>query len=265
MTIDLHFHLLPGIDDGPDTEAEALALAHAAVAAGTKTVVATPHVSWRYQNDTSSIQPALDKLRRRLRESDSPLEVLGGAEIALTRVADVPPSELGALAIGRGPWLLLEPPFTQSWTGLETVVQRLQQDGHRVLVAHPERCPAFRRDPGALAALVRDGALTSITAGALVGDFGQEIRSFALMLVREGLAHSVASDAHDLVKRRPGILAKLSEAGLEPLADWLAVGVPQAIIDGTSIPPRPNVSLPSAPHQRRSRRKSSPWPFKRAS
>ncbi len=265
MTIDLHFHLLPGIDDGPDTESAALALAHAAVEAGTDTVVATPHVSWRYKNDTAAIGAGAERLREALREADSPLELLCGAEIAMTRVADIPPGELGSLTINDGPWLLLEPPFTQSWAGLETVVQRLQADGHRILIAHPERCPAFRRDPGALEALVTGGALTSITAGALVGDFGEEVRTFALMLVREGLAHSVASDSHDLVKRPPGVLEKLSRAGLDPLSDWLAVAVPRAIIDGSAIPPRPDVSLPPAPGPRSSRRKSGPWPFRRAS
>lgn len=265
MTIDLHFHLLAGIDDGPDTDAAAMELARAAVDSGTETVVATPHVSWRYQNGAASIEAAAEKLRALLSEAEIPLEVLYGAEIAMTRVSDIPPSELGSLAIGEGPWLLLEPPFTQSWAGLETIVEHLQQDGHRILVAHPERCPAFRRDPGALEALVRHGALTSITAGALVGHFGREVRSFALMLVREGLAHSVASDAHDLLKRPPGVREKLSQAGLEPLGDWLAVDVPRAIIEGKPIPPRPDVSLPSMPEPRSSRRKPGPWPFRRAS
>jgi hypothetical protein len=76
--------------------------------------------------------------------------------------------------------------------------------GHGVLLAHPERCPAFHRDPRMLGSLVRAGMLTSITAGPLVGRFGGEVRRFALELAQSGMVHNVASDAHDGVKRPPG-------------------------------------------------------------
>jgi protein-tyrosine phosphatase len=251
MTIDLHFHLLPGLDDGPETTDAAVALARAAVAAGTETIVATPHVSWRYPNDAGTIQRATDTLRARLLDTDTQVRLIGGAEIAMTRVGDIDAGELAELAIGDGPWLLLEPPFTASWAGLDNVVQRLHLAGHRILLAHPERCLAFRRNPSALEALVQEGVLTSITAGSLVGDFGEEIRVFALGLVRDGLAHSVASDSHDLLKRPPEILEKLHDAGLDALADWLVVAVPGAILNGTEIPPRPSVSSAELPMRTR--------------
>jgi protein-tyrosine phosphatase len=241
MTIDLHFHLLPGIDDGPATSEAAVALARAAVDAGTGTIVVTPHVSWRYPTDALTIQRAADALRARLQEDGVPMELICGAEIAMTRVADIEPDELARLTIGDGPWLLLEPPFTASWAGLDHVVQRLQLGGYRILLAHPERCQAFRRDPSALSALIQQGALASITAGSLVGDFGEEARVFALTLVRDGLAHNVASDSHDLVKRPPELLEKLRSVGLEPLAEWLTAAVPHAILGGGEIPPRPSV------------------------
>jgi protein-tyrosine phosphatase len=265
MTIDLHFHLLPGLDDGPATTDAAVELARAAVAAGTDTIVATPHVSWRYPNDARTIRQAAESLRTRLRDLDTSLELLSGAEIAMTRVGDLTPAELAELAIDRGPWLLLEPPFTASWAGLDNIVQRLQLSGHRILLAHPERCLAFRRDPRALEALVDEGVLTSITAGSLVGDFGEEIRVFSLALVRDGLAHSVASDSHDLHKRPPEIVAKLSEAGLKALADWLTDGVPRAILANTEIPPRPSVPTVLAPARPRTRRGLHVRRFRRAS
>ena len=85
--------------------------------------------------------------------------------------------------------------------------------GHHVVLAHPERCPAFHRDPSMLTSLVSAGALTSVTAGSLVGRFGDEVRRFALELVRDGMVHNVASDAHDDVRRPPGRSQSSSRPG----------------------------------------------------
>ena len=107
------------------------------------------------------------------------------------------------------------------------------------MLAHPERCPAFHSDPAVLESLVRAGILTSITAGSLVGRFGAPVRRFAFGLVRDGLVHNVASDAHDDSGRAPGMTAELRRAGLEPLAAWLTTEVPAAILAGGEIPPPP--------------------------
>jgi protein-tyrosine phosphatase len=236
--IDLHCHVLPGIDDGPATIEDSLALARAAVAAGTHTIVATPHVSWHYPNDPEKIVRLTAELNNRLSAEGIELEVQAGAEIAMTRAGEVQ-GELESLSLGGGSWVLLEPPFSPLATGLEGVVAELRSAGRQVVIAHPERCPAFHRDPAALASLVRAGALSSITAGSLVGRFGGEVRRFARRLVAEGLAHNVASDAHDALKRPPGMSDELREAGLGELSDWLTSAVPGAILNGEEIPPRP--------------------------
>jgi protein-tyrosine phosphatase len=242
--IDLHSHVLPGIDDGPDSIAGSIALARAAAAAGTDTLLATPHVSWRYLNDASTIAPLVDELNERLRAEEIALEVRPGAEIAMTRLADLEPEELSRLGLGAGRWLLVEPPFTPVLTGLDSILLDLQRRGHRILLAHPERCHAFHRDPEMLESLVRSGVLTSVTAGSLVGQFGGDVRRFALGLVRDGLIHNVASDAHDHIQRPPSMAAELQQAGLAPLADWLTREVPEAILQDGEIPPRPAVDLP---------------------
>ena len=248
--IDLHCHVLPGIDDGPATIEDSIALARAAAAAGTRTIVATPHVSWRYPNNAETIERLTRELGERLRAEGVPVEIRPGAEIAMPRAGDVDRAELPRLALGGGPWLLLEPPFTPLAGGLDTIVLGLQSGGHRIVLAHPERCPAFHRDPWALRSLVRAGALTSITAGSLVGRFGREVRRFALNMVEEELVHNVASDAHDEVRRPPGIAAELEQAGLGPLAEWLTQSVPAAILDGGEIPRRPAVELTGIKHKR---------------
>jgi len=252
LVIDLHCHVLPGIDDGPETIDGSLAIARAAAAAGTRTLVATPHVSWRYPNDADTISRLVDEVNGRLAAESVTLEILPGAELAMTRVIDIDPGELPRLSLGGGPWLLVEPPFTLVATGLDTIVFDLQRQGHRVLLAHPERCPALHRDPRMLGSLVRAGVLTSITAGSLAGKFGETVRRFALQLVQDELVHNVASDAHDTVGRPPSMAAEIEQAGLGPLREWLTEEVPAAILAGEeTIPRRPAVALPGIDTPRR--------------
>ena len=237
--IDLHCHVLPGIDDGPKTLEESVALARAAAEAGTRIIVATPHVSWRYPNESDTIARLTGELNERLSAEGIALEVRPWAEIAMTRAREIEEQELQQLTIGKGPWVLLEPPFSPVVTGLEGVVGELNSAGHRVLLAHPERCPAFHREPRTLEALLRGGALSSITASSLTGHFGGQVRRFARRLMSEGMVHNVASDAHDPLKRPPGTSAQLAQAGFEQLAEWLTQTVPEAILSGETIPRRP--------------------------
>lgn len=243
--IDLHCHVLPGIDDGPDTVEESLALARGAAAGGVRAIVATPHASARYPNRAQEIARLVAELDLRLRAESIAVELYKGAEIALTHLPELDAGERARMRLGAGPWLLLEPPFAEVVVGIDRAVAQLQDEGHRVVLAHPERCPAFHRDPELLRALVRDGALTSITAGSLAGRFGKAVRGFANRLVEQGLVHNVASDAHGPHRRPPGIAAELEQAGLAPLRDWLTVQVPQAILAGADIPPRPASAAPA--------------------
>jgi protein-tyrosine phosphatase len=248
--IDLHCHVLPGIDDGPTTIEGSLALARAAAAGGTGVLVATPHVSWRYPNDAQTIARLVGELNTRLAAEGvlsaggAPLEVRTGAEVALTQLAEIEPAELGHLTLGGGEWLLVEPPFSPVAPHLDELMLALGRNGQRVVVAHPERCPAFQRDRGMLERLVREGFLTSVTAGSFGGSFGGEARRFALELARDGLLHNVASDAHDHAHRPPAIAAELEAVGLAPLTQWLTEAVPRAILEGGEIPRRPEVALP---------------------
>jgi protein-tyrosine phosphatase len=242
--IDLHCHVLPGIDDGPETIDESVAIARAAAAAGTRALVATPHVSSRYPNDPNTIFRLVNELNLRLDDAGVDVTVHRGAEIAMDHLDGIGPSELRLLGYDSGPWLLIEPPFTSVLSGLDRIVENLHRHGYRIVLAHPERCYALHRDPLLLSSLVRSGVLTSITAGSLVGRFGEHIRRFALQLARDGLIHNIASDAHDSVERPPGITVEIERAGLGPLAEWLTEEVPIAILGGEqTIPPRPGVAL----------------------
>jgi protein-tyrosine phosphatase len=245
--IDLHCHLLPGIDDGPHDRQEALALAQAQVAWGISQVVCTPHVMHSYPaNRAAMIADATDELRRELASAGVDLQIHTGGEVALARALELDDDELSALHLGGSEWLLVEPPLSSDVPRLEQLVMGLQHRGHRILIAHPERCAAFHHDPGLLATLVKQGALAQITAGSLSGAFGRTVARLATAMVAENLVHVIASDAHDARRRPPGLAEPLAEAGLSWLTEWACVAVPEAMLAGEAIPPRP-----SAPPARR--------------
>jgi protein-tyrosine phosphatase len=236
--VDIHFHILWGLDDGPPTRSEALALARAAVEAGTRTVVATSHVSWGWpENDAATLARRVADVNDALQEEGVELEVLAGAEVALTRAVELDEAELRALHLGNGPWLLVEPPMLPASAGFDALFAMIRGRGHRIVLAHPERCPAFHEDRSRLEALVEEGMLCSITAQALTGAFGRTVRKFARGMLRDGLVHNVASDAHDASRRTPALLAEMQKAGLSAAEiERLGRESGRAIVDGTPVP-----------------------------
>jgi protein-tyrosine phosphatase len=236
--IDLHCHLLPGIDDGPEDLGGTLAMAQQHVKAGVAVVAATPHVAWDMPNDAQTIEQRLADVRMALTAAKIPLQVVRGAEIDVHEAMRLEDDELRALALGDGPWLLIEAPLRAGVPLLPTVHELLDRD-HRVLIAHPERSPLFQRDPEALRALVAAGAATQVTAAAFAGRFGRTVRDYAEQMLTAGLVHTVASDAHDTFRRRPGLAEPLAEAGLAELTPLLAHEAPAAILAGAPLPPMP--------------------------
>lgn len=250
--IDTHFHILPGIDDGPADMAESMVLARLAADDGTRVIAATSHVDHGFDVEASQLAPARDEVRAALRDAGIDVEVVRGGEIALSRLVDLDDEELADLRLGDGDVLLVECPFTLAMADMEPLVRGLRSRGYRMMLAHPERCPAFQREPDRLRSLVEAGALAQVTAGSLRGDFGRTVRRFAATLLREGNVHCLASDAHDALQRPPGLHRALEEGerdvpGLAALEDWLCRDVPEAVLAGREIPSRP--SLPEAPRR----------------
>ncbi len=244
--IDLHSHVLPGIDDGPATLEGSLALARAAIARGTTTLLATPHIDHSFGIAPRTVAPAVRALRSELAGAEIPLDVLAGGEVAISRLAELSDDDLRTVRLGDGPYLLVESPHVPTAGTIEPALFDLQVRGFGVLLAHPERSPVFLRDRERLRALVQQGALCSITAGSLTGKFGRTVRAYALELLEEGLVHDVASDAHDHTRRVPGLAEGLSAAegdipGLEAQTDWLTRAAPAAILAGDDLPPRPEL------------------------
>lgn len=213
--IDLHCHFLPGVDDGPETVAEALALAEAAVANGIGTSVLTAHLHpGRYANVRTTLQREIDAFRGLLVERNIPLDVRLGAEVRLL------PEMIELLLDGEIPFLgtvdgfrivLLEFPHNLIPVGSQAFVGKLIDMKIRPLIAHPERNKAVMHDPEKIRPFVGLGCWLQVTAGSLAGRFGGEVEKTARRLIDEDWVQVLATDAHNL-EHRPPDLAEGREA-----------------------------------------------------
>jgi protein-tyrosine phosphatase len=238
--IDLHTHILPGVDDGSETLADALEMARAAVADGIRAVAATPHVRDDYATEPGRMERGVAELRAALAEAEIPLDVLPGGEIAIDRLPLLSEDEIGRFGLGGNPdFVLLETPYAGWPLALPEQVRALTSRGVVPVLAHPERNPDVQRDPERLRPLVLMGVLCQVTSASLDGRIGRQARRAGILLVETGLAHLVASDAHAPDIRGIGMAAAAASVGDDSLARWLTHDVPAAIVGGTELPPRP--------------------------
>jgi protein-tyrosine phosphatase len=231
--IDLHAHILPAIDDGPPTTDAALEMARTAVAAGTRAIATTSHVAHVFSLDPEQIVHGRETLAARLAYEGIELELLAGGEVAHDRLPDLDDETLRTLTLGGGPYVLLECPFAPIGDGLEPLVDDLHERGFEVLLAHPERSASLQHDPGLLATLVDQGALAQVTVGSLTGHFGRVPQRTAEMMVREGLVHVLASDAHDVAGRAP--VLDVNGALTAVQYERMTTAVPAAIVAGQPV------------------------------
>src|SRR3954471_9849102 len=212
-------------------------MARAAVDAGIHVTVATPHVRSDHPTEPDAIADGVAVLNQALTDTDVQLTVLPGAEVSLGKAAKLDDATLSELCLGSGNYLLVESPYRSIDIDLEGILSDVQARGFRPVLAHPERCPIFQRDPDRLVRLVNGGTLCSITAASLAGRFGTTVRKFSLELLYDGLVHDVASDAHDHLHRPPDLLSGFESAeadvpGIRGQASWFTVTAPVAIVSG---------------------------------
>jgi protein-tyrosine phosphatase len=240
--IDLHTHILPGIDDGPDDLAGSVAVAEVAAHGGIRTLVATPHL----RADHPGVRPAelagrVRELSEHLRDRGLPLEVLPGAEVDLEAAAGLEDAELKlATLAGNGRDLLLETPYAPLAGDFEQRVLELAGRGFRLTLAHPERNPTVQAHPDAVGALVAHGVLVQLTARSLSGRRSATART----LLEHGWAHVLASDAHAIDRRPPDLGSALRHAAdalphARAELEWMVTEAPRAILDGRPLPERP--------------------------
>ena len=213
--IDLHNHILPGVDDGAATLADALAIARMAYADGIRGIVATPHRHPRaYTAPRADAVTLLDAIRAASRDEDLAMEYyLGGEAYIAPDLVDQIQSGL-ALTINGGRYLLVEWPIREYPRFSAEIVFELQVRGIVPIIAHAERYRFVQTDISRLASFVERGVLVQITAASLVGTAGRGYRKTAETLLTHGLAHFIATDSHN-VQRRPPILSRARDRACE--------------------------------------------------
>ena len=238
--IDLHTHILWGLDDGARNLEESLDLARAAVADGIEVVAATPHVRDDFPTTASQMESRLTELCSALTGAGVELDLRAGGELALDRLLLLEPEELRRFGLGGNPeYVLLEFPYSGWPLGLADRIFALRRGGTTAVLAHPERNPTVQQDPERIRPLVDAGALVQVTAASVDGRLGKASRKTAFALLERGLAHMLASDAHTPGVRAVGLSAAAHALGGGALVDWLTNDVPAAILSGAFIPERP--------------------------
>ena len=244
--IDLHCHMLPGIDDGAPNREVALAMARCAAADGITHVACTPHIyPGLYENHRDGIAAAIDAFRAVLAEEDIALTLVIGADTHLT------PDLLDGIRNRRIPtlndtrYLLFEPPHHVAPPRLEESVFNLMAAGIVPVVTHPERLSWIDTHYAVFGRLVHGGALMQITAGSVTGRFGRRPKYWAERMLDEGQVHLLATDAHHIDKRPP-LLAEARDAAAKRLGDAEAMHLvltrPRGILD--NLPPNELPELP---------------------
>jgi protein-tyrosine phosphatase len=235
--IDLHCHLLHGVDDGPDTLDESLELCRIAVADGITRAIVTPHIHpGRWDNTRTSAGKACEELQRELDRQGIALQLGFAAEVRLT---DVIPEQV---ARGDIPFygevdgyrvMLLEFPHSHIIPGSEQLVSWLLGQGIRPMIAHPERNRQVMRDPSRLQPFIELGCWLQVTAAAVTGQFGEQCRSVACQLLDRGAVSVLASDGHN-ARMRPPVLRSVFDHVAREYGEDVALGLfidtPAAIV-----------------------------------
>lgn len=243
--IDLHVHLLPGLDDGPQTMEESVAMCRMAAADGVTTIVATPH-----QQHEEWENGDISEIHRLCREVETAaagtILVLPGGEIRASMgiPADLERGEEGGLLpLAGSRYVLVEPspyPFAPS---LEELIYELRVAGWRTILAHPERYGYLAEETERLRVLVKRGALLQVTAASVLGANGRRAEAATRYLLQHRLAHFLSSDGHDCTGRAP-LLAeaarKVASQWGEDLARALTLDNPLAVIEDRELPSEAN-------------------------
>ena len=239
--VDLHCHLLPGLDDGPATWSEAIGMAEMAVADGTSTIVATPHQLGSYsRNRGATIREHVTRMEQQLATRKIPLRVLPGADVRIepALVRRIAGGDVLTVA-DRKRHVLLELPH-EIYLPLERLLAELKAAGMVGILTHPERNQGILGSPGILRPLVERGCLLQVTAASLMGGFGERIRAFCEQLIRQELVSFVSSDAHGTQSRGPGLapaFRRVTELVGRPMAIALFRDNPARVVAGQAIQP----------------------------
>ena len=250
--VDLHCHILPGLDDGPSTMEESAAMAESAIADGITHIVATPHSSNDYFFDFVRVRQLRDELQAKV---GNRLKIVTGCDFHLNA------ENLEALrkdprqyCINQRHFLLVEFNEYSIPPAMDRTLHEIQLAGVQPVITHPERNGILRAHPERLKKWVRQGCFAQVTGGALTGGFGAGAQQDALRWVGEGLIHFVASDAHNTRRRplrlQPAYDAIVDRFGQEK-ARLLFLDNPLAALEGRELPHVPEIQETPSPKRRK--------------
>lgn len=254
MMIDLHIHILPGLDDGPSDMTEAIDMSRLAVEDGVDTVVATPHMfDGKFEVSRNSILEGVEVLRESLDKGNIPLTVVPGADVHIERNLCRLLRNGRVVTVGdHDKYIILEMPSDVLPHGLPQFLFSVQLLGITPILSHPERNFEVQDNPEVMTQFVQAGNLVQLTAASIVGDFGKRPKKCAHELLKKRLAHVVASDAHSLNKRPPGL--SRARAVVEALlsreeAEKMFIRRPGMILAGEAVK-LPDVAAPPKSRRR---------------
>jgi protein-tyrosine phosphatase len=242
--IDLHSHVLPGLDDGPDLIEGSIEFVRAAAAQGTTVLAATPHLRDDYPDiRVETLADDCARLNEQIPAGVN-MHVVPAAEVDVFWAQRASDEQLRLASFEqRGTDLLVETPYGPVPAGFEDLLFQISMRGYRILLAHPERNQSFQREPERLRRMVQRGILLQITVPSLLRrDKASRSRKLAIELVREGLAHNLASDSHSGGSFRPPALREGVRAlsDIAPAyAEWMVTEAPAAILEGSRLPSAP--------------------------
>lgn len=235
--IDLHCHILPGIDDGAKTPEESLKMAGIAFRDGIHTIVATPHALGIHSNNVRSVEKSIAGLTDAFSINGINIRLIPGADVPLSAglMDKIKGGEAGTIN-NCMKYILLELPFYTVPPKAKDLIFELKMNGITPVITHPERNLMIQQNAGIVYDLVIMGALCQITAMSITGDFGEIPRKSAAILLERRLVHVIASDAHS-ADYRPPLLSKAVEAAANILGNYkeaerMVKDVPAAIISG---------------------------------
>ncbi len=237
---DVHCHILPGIDDGPEKMEESLDMARMAVADGIRAMVATPHAARvAARGGKDALEQRISAFNQELRAQAIELNVLMGVEYLLSMELLQEAQRGAAIGLNGSRYLLVEIDFLQYPAHTDEALFQLQLHGIIPVLAHPERQVNIQERPELLAGLVARGVLSQITGGSVLGHFGKEAQRSVEHLLRSNLVHMLASDGHTASANRPPVM-KDAVAAVERLvgedaAHCMAVANPSAVIGGMPV------------------------------
>lgn len=201
--LDLHCHILPGIDDGAKTLEDSLAMAEKAISQGITHILCTPHHNnGKYSNPADQVIEQVARLQQELDQRNLPLTLLEGQEVRITGtlLEDIAKGEILFTDLD-DTYILIEFPTGEVPAYTEQLFFQLLSQGHTPVIVHPERNAVFRKDPNELLPFLEMGALTQLTAPSIVGVFGKDIQKTAKQMLKHNMLYMVASDAHNLRNR----------------------------------------------------------------